>query len=185
MAIRKTWREYKMTQIHRYNRQNHPNSDKDNFWTPMYIIYWLKDKFGDYMYDAACDEHNKKGQYIDIFKEPIPHDDMSWIYINPPFDMASVFEFVIHAARWADAGWPIVMLLPNKLCSRGYVTQVNNRLDHIIYLGGRINFEGPYACKGGASMNGCFVGIMDRSAFDGSMTTTTSIALADIKRRYK
>ncbi len=142
------------------SRKTHKHNDKDDFRTPDYIIRWLKSQFGEGLRDGACTPNvNNKGVPIDLFD---PYSRLSyaeWVYVNPPFDMKNVVMFVEACAR-ISAGNDVVMLLPNKLCSKSYCLKVNHHFDEIIMLGGRIDFESPYAAKGGTSMNGCFVGIM-------------------------
>lgn len=171
---------------HFINRGIHPHNEKDDFRTPMYIIDWLKDHFGDNLLDAACSEENKKGEYINIFKEPASYaifDLTTWIYINPPFDMQNCIDFTQAGALWNEKGWPVVMLLPNKLCSKSYCEKINIHFDEIICLGGRINFESPYAAKGGTSMNGCFLGIMYGDVMKkNEYPVVKSLTLAQIKK---
>jgi len=171
---------------HFLNRLSHEHNEKDDFRTPMYIIDWLKDKMGYMLLDAACSLENRKGPALNIFidedKIPLmsPSVEENWIYINPPFDMKSVIKFTEKASQWRSKGWPVAMLLPNKLCSKSYCEKVNIHFDEIYPLGGRINFESPYAVTGGTSMNGCFIGIMkvrERNKFP----ILKSITLAEIK----
>jgi len=160
--------------------RQHEHNDKDDFRTPMYIIKWLKSKFGEGLRDGACTPGvNNKGEPINIFGFHLIAKD-EWIYINPPFDTPSVVMFAESARLRANKGITVVMLLPNKLCQVGFVNGVNLHFDEVWTLGGRINFESPYAVAGGASMNGCFLGIMyqDRKEH----TLLKHYTLSEIKR---
>lgn len=171
---------------HFIQRHLNEHNQKDDFRTPMYIINWLKSRYGYNLLDAACSEENKKGEYINIFKKPAQYEIFSpdtWIYINPPFDMKNVIKFTQAAAQWASKGWPVVMLLPNKLCSKSYCEKVNIHFDEIICLGGRINFDSPYSVKGGTSMNGCFLGIMCGDVTEkNEYPVVKSLTLSEIKK---
>ena len=52
----------------------------------------------------------------------------------------------------------VVFLLPNKLTEVRWVGGINDAFNHLIFLGGRVDFSGPHSVKGGASRWGCFLG---------------------------
>tara|TARA_Y100000004_G_C8896584_1_gene404443 strand:- start:644 stop:1180 length:537 start_codon:yes stop_codon:yes gene_type:complete len=165
-------------------KRNHEHNDKDDFRTPMYLINWLKDKFGEGLRDGACTIGvNNKGEPINVFS-PDSIEPEEWIYVNPPFDMKNVLMFVKACAKLSNDN-DVVMLLPNKLCSKAYVLNVNHHFDEIIMLGGRICFESPYAVTGGSSMNGCFIGIMYSDVRKmNEYPVVKSITLSKIKEDY-
>ena len=163
-----------------YTNRRHEHTNKDDFRTPSYLIKWLKVKFGEGLRDAACTPGlNNKGEPINIFGFHLLAEG-EWIYINPPFDTPTIVKFAQSARLRADEGSTVVMLLPNKLCQVGFVNGVNNHFDEVITLGGRINFESPYAVAGGTCMNGCFLGIMRQKRND--HTILKNINLSEIKR---
>jgi hypothetical protein len=140
-------------------RSKHPHNKKDDFRTPMFLIRFLKSLYGEGLRDGACIEENKKGKPVNVFNPGIIGSS-EWIYINPPFDTPSILKFVKAGVELSKKN-TVVFLLPNKLCQKGFCLNVVPHFDEIILLGGRINFEVPYSTKGGASMNGCFFGIIN------------------------
>ena len=146
-----------MNQAEAFIQRSHEHNDKDDFRTPMYLINWLKSKFGDLLRDGACSEENKKGEPINVFDFNLISKN-EWIYVNPPFDTPSIIKFV-EACSLIKSN-DRVFLLPNKLCQKSFCINVNKHFDEIHMLGGRIDFVSPYAVKGGTSMNGCFIGVM-------------------------
>tara|TARA_Y100000004_G_C8953744_1_gene429799 strand:- start:100 stop:750 length:651 start_codon:yes stop_codon:yes gene_type:complete len=164
-------------------RMTHEHNPKDDFRTPDYLIWYLKKQFGSNLLDAACTEENALGDFVNIFVEddliPFDYTNNGWIYINPPFDMKSIVAFVKQSYKWFLNGWRVVLLLPNKLCSKTFVTQLNHHFAGIVLLGGRIDFDSPYATKGGTSMNGCFLAILGDTP-----TKITNLALSQIKSDF-
>ena len=51
----------------------------------------------------------------------------------------------------------------------------------MIFLGGRVNFESPFAVKGGASMSGS---VITRQGGYPKQIGVKSVLLRDLKRRY-
>jgi hypothetical protein len=166
-----------------WNKPIHPKTNAQDFRTPAYLIHFLKERFGSNFVDAAFNpnEDNATSKTFDLWGAEAPD---SWIYINPPWDTPNVIKFVAQARKWANQGYRVVFLLPVKLTERKWVDQVNPHLDHIIILGGRINFEGPNTVKAGTTRWGCFFGIMDETANYSSIKTFESLTLADLKRNY-
>lgn len=163
-------------------RKDHEHNTKDDFRTPAYLINYLCSRFGKGLRDGACSEENKKGEPINVFGFHLI-EPKEWIYVNPPFDTPSIVAFV-DACSKLD-GNDRVFLLPNKLCQKRFVESVNAHFDEIIMLGGRINFESPYAVKGGTSMNGCFFGIMYADPMKkNEFPIVKSITLAKLKEDF-
>ena len=104
-------------------------------------------------------DNAKREPHRDIFSaEPIP--DNSLIFINPPWDSPTVEKFVTMAYRRVleNPSVQVVFLLPNKLTEVRWVGGINDAFNHLIFLGGRVDFSGPHSVKGGASRWGCFLG---------------------------
>lgn len=144
---------------HFLKRPQHEHNEKDDFRTPMYLINYLKRHFGEGLRDGACSPENMKGEPFNVFSD----DSMlkgEWLYINPPYDTPSIIRFVRAAVLHSEKGHDVVFLIPNKLCQKEWCLHINQHFDEIMCLGGRVNFESPYAVKGGSSMNGCFFGII-------------------------
>tara|TARA_R110000823_G_scaffold65603_1_gene153849 strand:+ start:375 stop:899 length:525 start_codon:yes stop_codon:yes gene_type:complete len=171
-----------MNQAEAFIQRSHEHNDKDDFRTPMYIINWLKSKFGDLLRDGACSEENKKGEPINVFDFNLISKN-EWIYVNPPFDTPSIIKFV-EACSLIESN-DRVFLLPNKLCQKSFCLNVNKHFDEIHMLGGRIDFLSPYAVKGGASMNGCFIGVMKSNEDKKNERPVVYChTLSDLKKRF-
>mgnify|MGYP003139693769 CR=1 FL=1 len=171
-----------MEQAAAFINRRHEHNDKDDFRTPMYLINWMKSNFGDGLRDGACSEENKKGDPINVFDFHIIEAE-EWIYVNPPFDTSSIIKFV-EACSLIESN-DRVFLLPNKLCQKSFCLNINKHFDEIHMLGGRIDFESPYAVKGGTSMNGCFLGVMRSDIkLKNENPVVYSHTLADLKKRF-
>jgi hypothetical protein len=177
-----------MNQRDAYLNRRHLHTQKDDFRTPEYLMKWLKNRFGDMVYDGACTPGvNEVGFPIDIFNDSLygyggpDWENREWIYINPPFHTEAISAFVEAGSKILDVNR--VYLLPNKLCQKGFCEHINHHFDYLIMLGGRINFEGPYSAQGGSSMNGCFLGVMSRKKT--SSTRLISVTLEKIKQEVR
>jgi len=171
-----------MNQAEAFIQRSHEHNNKDDFRTPIYLINWLKSKFGDLLRDGACSEENKKGEPINVFDFNLISKN-EWIYVNPPFDTPSIIKFV-EACSLIESN-DRVFLLPNKLCQKSFCLNVNKHFDEIHMLGGRIDFVSPYAVKGGTSMNGCFIGVMRSD--EGKKNKHPVVychTLSDLKKRF-
>ena len=73
------------------------------------------------------------------------------------------------------------MLIPNKLCQKSFIDNIHPGIQKIIFLGGRINFEGPNITKGGSSRNGCLILINDST----KIKAHRYINLSQIKKEVK
>ena len=138
----------------------HPKTREDDFRTPEYILRYIERWSARAItHDGACSSDNAKREPIDIFSgEAIP--DNSLIFINPPWDSPTVEKFVGMAYRRVleNPSVHVVFLLPNKLTEVRWVEGINDAFNHVIFLGGRVDFSGPHSVKGGASRWGCFLG---------------------------
>lgn len=147
-----------------FNQWKHPKTSENDYRTPEFIINWLKAKHGPAMYDCAFNEDhsNALGRPFDLWGEKTPAVG-HWLFINPPWDTPTVRKFVERARYWADRGWIVCFLLPNKLTEVTWMEHINQEFNHLIFLGGRLDFSGPHSVKKGTSRWGTFVGIMDQT----------------------
>ena len=149
---------------------NAPSCGLDDFRTPAYLLDFIRLRWG-LDYDAACtpNVNNVVPKTLRLEEEWPKKKWPTTIYSNPPFDTKSIIKWIHKGYDWVNKDGEDkkskrnerihVMLIPNKLtvvelqkeCTIG----VNPMWNDIIFLGGRINFEGPNVVKGGASRNGC------------------------------
>jgi len=149
--------------------------DPDDYRTPQYVLDWISEYIGEITHDGACNElmlsrsgiwspePNSVATPIDIVNLERDLYKPMHVFINPPWDTFTVCKLVHRAAliHNVENTMTFTFLLPNKLCNKAWVEQVLPYLDHIIFLGGRINFEGPNAAPAAKSRHGCFLGIID------------------------
>lgn len=173
--------EMKNARSEAFNQYIHPNTKKQDFHTPQFIIKWLKDLIGERFVDAAWSNElkNNVSETFDLWGEKKPE---GWIFINPPWDTETTLRFMERALYFAEEGSTVVWLLPNKLTQTHWVKSMNPYFDSIIFLGGRLNFSGPWSVDGGSSRYGTFIGIQNppmkiKKGFD-------SVLIREIKARY-
>lgn len=131
-----------------------PNSNKDDFRTPPYLWEWIKAEYGPIDYDGACEDGVNNLAAALRLEDKWPEG--STVYSNPPFDSASLVKWLKKGRTHTFNGGTHIMLMPMKLCQVALSEYIISICD-ITFLGGRINFVGPYSCKGGSSRNGCVV----------------------------
>lgn len=157
--------------------KNHPKTNLSDFRTPSYLISWINENFGPIDYDAACIDG------LNNLFEPLRLEDHwpkgSTVYSNPPFDTPSILKWFEKGIHHTQNEGTHIMLVPNKLCQKTFVDKINPKIQEIVFLGGRINFEGPNTVKGGTSRNGCFLLINKPKA--AAQYRFGSINLSDIK----
>ena len=76
------------------------------------------------------------------------------------------------------------MLIPNKLNVVSIQKECSWTFDHLIFLGGRVDFPSPYAVKGGASRNGSIL-IIQGEDLELGLRRTEYIPLSFLKERFK
>jgi hypothetical protein len=155
--------------------RNHPKTNLSDFRTPSYLITWINENFGPIHYDAACIDG------LNNLFEPLRLEDDwpegSTIYSNPPFDAPSILKWFAKGLEHTKTGGTHIMLIPNKLCQKTFCDNINPHIQELVFLGGRINFEGPNIVKGGSSRNGCLLLINKAEGLNRFM----SINLSEIK----
>lgn len=171
--------------------------DPDDYRTPQYVLDWIEHYICEITHDGACNElmlsrsgiwsplPNSVATPIDIMQLLLPSmlrvAEPSHVFINPPWDTPTILELV-HAAsilNEVDETMTFTFLLPNKLCNKAWVEQVFPHLHTIIFLGGRINFEGPNAAPAAKTRHGCFLGIIDRCS---QVPQVSAITIKQMKR---
>jgi len=144
----------------------------DDFRTPQYILRWIEVEYERTIsHDGACNELmlSRAGVYdgdenavaapIDIVTEDLPGG--ATVFVNPPWDSPTIEKIVQAAAKKTRVDTFIVFLLPNKLANKAWVNFILPHFTEIVFIGGRINFEGPNAAPAAKSRHGCFLGIID------------------------
>ena len=151
------------------------HTDQVDFRTPTYLFNYIN-SIATIEFDGACE----KG--VNELAEPLRLEN-DWpdgvIYSNPPFDIDSICKWVekgfIHSR--SKEGNVHIMLIPNKLTQVKFQNRCKNLIDRMIFLGGRVNFDSPYAVKGGSSRMGSVILIQweGKSGFD-------FVRLSDLKK---
>lgn len=154
----------------------HKKTDLSDFRTPKYLIDWIERSYGPIDFDAACDPG------INNLYSPLRLEDKwpkgSTIYSNPPWDTPSIKKWFEKGLQHTKNGGIHIMLIPNKLCQKVFCDHINPYLETVVFLGGRINFEGPNIVKGGSSRTGCLILVNTPK----KIKVIDSINLSDIKR---
>ena len=165
-----------------FNTWKHPNTTKDDYRTPEYLLGFIESTVGEITRDGACHDSNGVAPSFDLWgDEQLSDGDV--LFINPPWETKEVAKFVAEASKQVSNGAKVVFLLPNKLCEVAWVNNINDYFENIIILGGRVDFSGPFSVKGGASRYGTFIGFM---GFDrGHSTQMDSINIRELKEIYK
>lgn len=155
--------------------KNHQKTNLSDFRTPNYLVEWINKEFGPIDFDAACEPG------LNNLFEPLRVEDEwpigSTVFSNPPFDTPSILKWFAKGLEHSKKGGTHIMLIPNKLCQKTFVNHINPYIETLVFLGGRINFEGPNIVKGGSSRNGCLILVNQASA----QYKFKSINLSDIK----
>ena len=151
------------------------HTDQVDFRTPEYLFQFIN-SISPVEFDGACE----KG--LNELAEPLRLED-PWpdgtIYSNPPFDIDSIIKWIKkgYAHSRKNEGNVHIMLIPNKLTQVKLQDHCSELIDKIIFLGGRVNFDSPYAVRGGTSRMGSVILIQspDFSGFE-------FIRLKDLKK---
>lgn len=159
-------------------------SDQVDFRTPPYLFNYIKSLYGRVDYDGACfaDGSNALATPLRLQNE--------WpsgiIYSNPPFDDDSIIKWIKKGFEHSQRaeGNVHIMVIPNKLNHVKIQKEALHLVDHIIFLGGRVNFISEYATKGGASRNGSVILIQDNKICNWK-STFEYILLSDLKKLYE
>jgi len=158
-----------------YVDRRHEHNNKDDFRTPKYLFNYIDDLYS-IQYDAACTPG------LNNLAKPLRLEDEwpkgSTVYSNPPYDSESMINWFWKGEKHKAEGGIHIMLIPNKL-SQCFMSEMIPCFDEIIFLGGRVNFESPFAVKGGASMSGSII-----TRQGGERSGIRSVLLRDLKKRY-
>ena len=156
--------------------KNHENTNMEDFRTPPYLFKWIDQEYGPIEYDGACtDGLNNLAPSLRLEDE---WPKGTTVYSNPPYDMISLKSWFEKGLSHVENGGVHIMLVPNKICQVGFVESINDYIQEIVFLGGRIDFISPYSVKGGTSRNGCFLLVNSKER----LLKLRSIKLKDIKK---
>lgn len=159
-------------------KRNHPHNNKNDFRTPKYLFDYINSLYS-IEYDGACTPG------LNNLAKPLRLEDKwpkgSTVYSNPPYDSDSIIEWFWKGEKHKAQGGIHIMLIPNKF-SQCFMSEMIPCFDEIIFLGGRVNFESPYAVKGGASMAGSIITIQGGNK---PLNKMKAVLLRDLKKRFK
>lgn len=151
------------------------HTDQVDFRTPKYLFDFIN-TIAKIEFDGACEEG------INELAKPLRLED-EWpngvIYSNPPFDIESICKWVekgyFHSRK--DPSNVHIMLIPNKLTQVKFQNRCKGLIDRMIFLGGRVDFDSPFAVKGGSSRMGSVILIQwqGKKGFD-------FVKLSDLKK---
>jgi len=134
-------------------RNKHKHNNKDDFRTPKYLWNFINN-IVTVDYDGACEIGINNLTTPLRLEEQWPHNSI--VYSNPPYDSESIIKWTKKGYLHKENGGTHIMLIPNKLC-QVFMYDLRSMFTDIIFLHGRVNFESPYAAKGGASMSGSII----------------------------
>ena len=154
---------------------------KDDFRTPSFIFEYLNSEFGKIEYDAACTPGLNNLATPLKLEEEWPSNSI--VYSNPPFDSQSLIKWIKKGYNHTLNGGTHILLMPNKTC-QVFFNELFCYFDKLIFLGGRLDFSGPYSTKGGKSMAGTIIGIQTAKNSLLSYPNIEALKIRDLKRRY-
>ena len=162
-------------------RNTHEHTDQSDFRTPPYLFDWINDSWG-VEYDGACiDGLNNLATPLRLEDEwPIG----SVVYSNPPFDSPSIVKWFEKGQDHAAKGGIHIMCLPNKICQVFFSSMID-RFNEIVFLGGRINFDSPYAVKGGTSMSGTIITRQGGECLHHDTPIIRGVLIRELKKRWR
>jgi hypothetical protein len=174
-----------MSRARAWNKRVHPNTNKPDFHTPQFVLDYIKEQFpGRSMLDCAWSEelNNATAPTFDLFtNQEVPKDH--FLFINPPWDTQTVIQFYHEAHRRfhsMNEDAPFCMLLPNKLTQTSWISHILPYIDHVCFLGGRLNFSGPWSTPGGSSRYGSIL-IFHGSKKEGQISFEM---IRELKKRF-
>jgi len=140
---------------------NHEKTKLNDFRTPEYLMKWIDSRFGPVDYDAACEPG------VNNLFSPLRLEQVwpigSTVYSNPPYDAPSIIKWFNKGLKHVEKGGTHIMLIPNKLCQKSFIESIHPFIQTIVFIGGRVNFEGPNITKGGSSRSGSIILINEPS----------------------
>ena len=123
--------------------------DMNNFWTPQYIFEYGEMLAGEkFQLDVAADQENTKCENYYTKEDNALFNKWQGVnWCNPPY--SNIEMFVDKAIFEAQDGNMTVMLLPVRTSNKYWKKILANA--SIVFIGGRIKFEGHNITKGGCS----------------------------------
>ena len=151
-----------------FKARSHENSHQEDFRTPAYLWAWIQHRWNP-TFDAACFADGSNA-----LAKPLRLEDEwpkgSTVYSNPPFNATSYAKWLDKGRDHAAKGGTHVLLIPNRLCQLALVDRIGSHMIAEVWcLGGRVNFEGPFSCKGGTSRSGTIILIQRQSFWSSPM----------------
>ena len=86
------------------------------------------------------------------------------IFANPPWSSSVIVQEVPKVYADLHESNTVIWLLPNKLCQVGWHYNVLPYMDDIIFLSGRVDFDGPYKATRGSSRYGSLLCEMSKKS---------------------
>ena len=140
----------------------HKHTDKDDFHTPGYIINAIKNIYGKIDFDMYCTDHNAIAEPMMYWNLADLRDAV--IFANPPWSSSVIVQEVPKVYADLHESNTVIWLLPNKLCQVGWHYNVLPYMDDIIFLSGRVDFDGPYKATRGSSRYGSLLCEMSKKS---------------------
>jgi phage N-6-adenine-methyltransferase len=167
--------------LHFLSRHLHPHNAEDDYRTPSYLFHYINNKLGPIQYDAACTPS------LNNLAKPLRLEDpwpiSSTVYSNPPYDSHSISKWIEKGSQHTLNQGTHIMLIPNKL-NQVFFSKHFHQIHHIIFLGGRVNFEGPFSTSGGASMSGSIITVQYPPSARPQQMIIENILLSTLKKQY-
>ena len=149
------YEKHSQSRAEAFTKNVHENTHESDFRTPPYLFDWIDECWGPIEYDAACHEDGSNALATPLRLES-EWPQGSVIYSNPPFDSPSIEKWFDKGRIHANEGGTHVMCLPNKICQTFFSSRIDE-IDEIVFLGGRVDFSGPFSVKGGSSRSGTMI----------------------------
>lgn len=154
---------------------------EDDFRTPSFIFEYLNSEYGEIEYDGACIAGLNNLAIPLRLEQEWPKNSI--VYSNPPFDSKSLIKWIKKGYDHTLNGGKHIVLMPNKTC-QVFFNELYCYFDKLIFLGGRLDFSGPYSSKGGTSMQGTIIGIQTPKNSLLNYPNIEALKIRDLKRLY-
>ena len=133
------------------------SSASDNWETPQDFFDALNAEFHFTLDAAASDENAKCARYFTKVQDGLAQDWTGVVWCNPPYGR-EVGRWVAKAAKSAEKGAVVVMLLPARTDTRWFHDYINGRAE-VRFVKGRLKFGGAKSSAPFPSMVVVFWGV--------------------------